>query len=219
MVSILLAPLLACAGADKSIPEPDAVAPVRSTDFTARNPVAAYPQASQMGSPSHFLIVPGADGVPATAAPREAGAETRVASSDPAAVATGGIEINLDSADIQTAAKTLLGDILQLNFVVDPRVQGTVTLASVGPVERKDVLPIFENVLRMSNAALLRDGDLVKIIPAPEAVGSGVVSVGVGPPGFGVSVVPLRYTSAANVAKLAESFLTRPGALRGKTSC
>jgi general secretion pathway protein D len=214
MGCILLAPLLACSGADKSIPDPDAVAPVRSTDFTARFPLAANPQASQPSGPSHYLIVPGTNGQPATAAPHEADVEARVASSDPAAVATGGIEINLDGADIQTAAKTLLGDILHLNFVVDPRVQGTVTLASVGPVDRKDVLPIFENVLRMSNAALLRDGDLVKIIPSPEAVGSGVVSVGVGPAGFGVSVVPLRYTSAANVAKLAESFLTRPGALR-----
>jgi general secretion pathway protein D len=214
MGCILLSPLLACSGADKSIPDPDAVAPVRSTDFTARYPLAANPQASQLSSPSHYLIVPGTNGEPAATAPREAGVETRVASADPAAITTGSIEINLDGADIQTAAKTLLGDILKLNFVVDPRVQGTVTLASVGPVDRKDVLPIFENVLRMSNAALLRDGDLVKIIPAPEAVGSGVVSVGVGPAGFGVSVVPLRYTSAANVAKLAESFLTRPGALR-----
>jgi general secretion pathway protein D len=76
------------------------------------------------------------------------------------------------------------------------------------------VFPIFESVLRMSNAALVREGDVVKIVPAPEAAGSGVVSVGVGPPGFGVSVVPLHYASATAVAKLAENFLTRPGALR-----
>jgi len=57
---------------------------------------------------------------------------------------------------VQTVAKTLLGDILQLNFVVDPRVQGNVTLASAGPIPRKDVLPAFESVLRMSNAAIVR---------------------------------------------------------------
>ena len=64
-----------------------------------------------------------------------------------------------------TVAKTLLGDILGLNFVVDPRVQGTVTLASVGPIPRKDVLSVFESVLRMSNAAIVREGNLVKILP------------------------------------------------------
>src|ERR1700739_3998305 len=104
MGCILLAPLLAASAAEKSIPDPDPVAPVRSTDFTARYPLAANPQASQMSSPSRYLIVPGTNGEPATAAPREAGLETRVASSDPAALTNGGIEINLDGADIQTAA-------------------------------------------------------------------------------------------------------------------
>ena len=40
------------------------------------------------------------------------------------------------------------------------------------------------------------------------------MSVGSAQPGFGVSVVALRYTSAASVAKMAENFLTRPGAIR-----
>ena len=80
-----------------------------------------------------------------------------------------GVEMNFDGADVQTVAKTLLGDILQLNFVVDPRVQGNVTLASAGPIPRKDVLPAFESVLRMQNAAIVRSGNLVKIVPIPEA--------------------------------------------------
>ncbi len=40
------------------------------------------------------------------------------------------------------------------------------------------------------------------------------ISVGTGEPGFGVSLVPLRYTSASTVAKTAESFMSRPGAIR-----
>ena len=42
----------------------------------------------------------------------------------------------------------------------------------------------------------------------------GAVAFGAGQPGFGVSIVPLRYTSAATLAKTAENFLTRPGAVR-----
>src|SRR5262245_64491635 len=110
----------------------------------------------------------------------------------PAAFMKGeGVEMNFEGADVQTVAKTLLGDILQLNFVVDPRVQGNVTLASAGPISRKDVLPAFESVLRLQNAAIVRSGDLVKVVPTPEAV-AGAVSVGTGEPGFGVSLVPLR---------------------------
>ncbi|HEX8665751.1 MAG TPA: type II secretion system secretin GspD [Beijerinckiaceae bacterium] len=126
-----------------------------------------------------------------------------------------GVDINFEDADVQTVAKSLLGDILELNYIVDPRVQGAVTLASSGPIARKDVLPVFESVLRMSGAAVVREGSLVKIVPIAEVGGSGSVSAGAGQAGFGVSVVPLRYTSAATVTKMAESFLARPGAIRG----
>lgn len=66
----------------------------------------------------------------------------------------------------------------------------------------------------MQNAGIVRSGNLVKIVPIPEAGSAGAISVGAGEPGFGVSLVPLRYTSASTVAKTAESFLSRPGAIR-----
>ena len=66
----------------------------------------------------------------------------------------------------------------------------------------------------MSNAALVREGNLVKIVPLAEAGGSGSVSLGAGQPGFGVSVVPLRYTSATAVSRMAENFISKPGAIR-----
>src|SRR5260370_35563497 len=66
----------------------------------------------------------------------------------------------------------------------------------------------------MSNAAVLHEGHLVKIVPVPEAAGAGAASVGATQPGFGVSIVPVHYTSAASVARMAENFLTRPGAIR-----
>ncbi|MBU5707222.1 hypothetical protein, partial [Pseudomonas aeruginosa] len=80
---------------------------------------------------------------------------TRFASAVDGDVATesGGIELNFDNADIPTVAKSVIGDSLGMNYIVDPRVQGTITLASAQRIPRKDVLPIFESVLRMSNAA------------------------------------------------------------------
>src|ERR1700737_2029713 len=80
-----------------------------------------------------------------------------------------GVELNFDGADVQSVAKTVLGDTLGINFVVDPRVQGTVTLASTGPIPRQDVLPVFESVLRMSNAAIVHEGSLIKIVPIADA--------------------------------------------------
>ena len=197
----------------------DATDTVRNTDFSARFPVANEGNSGKPGktresreSNQPFLF-PGSDVQPER--PRDRDPEMRTASLQQAAFLKGdGVEMNFEGADVQTVAKTLLGDILQLNFVVDPRVQGNVTLASAGPISRKDVLPAFESVLRMQNAAIVRSGDLVKIVPIAEASGGGAISVGAGEPGFGVSLVPLRYTSASTVAKTAESFMSRPGAIR-----
>lgn len=196
---------------------------VRGTDFSARFPVADEGnsgksakgrQSREPAESTQPFLFPGSDVQPER--PRERDPEMRTASlQQPAAFMKGeGVEMNFEGADVQTVAKTLLGDILQLNFVVDPRVQGNVTLASAGPISRKDVLPAFESVLKMQNAAIVRSGDLVKVVPMAEASGSGGISVGTGEPGFGVSLVPLRYTSASTVAKTAESFMTRPGAIR-----
>ena len=191
----------------------DATDAVRSTDFSARFPLANEGDSGRTRESSRPFLFPGSDVEPEPQ--RERDPDMRTASLQPAAFLKGdGVEMNFDGADVQTVAKTLLGDILQLNFVVDPRVQGNVTLASAGPIPRKDVLPAFESVLRMSNAAIVHSGNLVKIVPIPEAGAGGSISVGAGEPGFGVSLVPLRYTSASTVAKTAESFLSRPGAIR-----
>jgi len=37
-------------------------------------------------------------------------------------------------------------------------------------------------------------------------------------PGFGVSVIPLQYVSAATLLKLLDSFATRPGTVRADTT-
>src|SRR5258708_16874966 len=107
-------------------------------------------------------------------------------------------------------ATSLLGDSLQLNFVVDPRVQGNVTLASSGRIPRKDVLPAFESVLRMSNAAIVRSGDLVKIVPMPEAgAGGGSISGGAGGPGLGGFPAPPPPHPCSTGAKSAPDRVSR----------
>ncbi|MGO9993088.1 MAG: type II secretion system secretin GspD, partial [Steroidobacteraceae bacterium] len=198
-------------------PKDGIVDAIRNTDFSARIPNGLGGNLDKGNQSDRPLLFPGfeSEPPPLREANSQPGAPIRVASTDMGAVTSGtGVEINFENADIQTVAKTILGDILELNYVVDPRVQGTVTLASTGPVARKDVLPVFESVLRMSNAAIVRDGSLMKIVPIQEASGAGRVNVGAGQPGFGVSVVPLHYTSAATVARTAENFLSRPGAIR-----
>ncbi len=209
--------LLGCSAADKQLgtkAQYDPVAPIRGVDLSAHFPAATDPQINNSRQSSQPLLFPGSAIEPAPS-PGGPTADFRVASADPAAIVRGdGVELNFEGADIQNVAKTVLGDTLGINFVVDPRVQGNVTLASTGPIPRKDVLPVFESVLRMSNAAVVHEGNLVKIVPVAEATGTGTVNIGAGQAGFGVSIVPLHYTAAATIARTAENFLSRPGAIK-----
>jgi general secretion pathway protein D len=193
--------------------------PIRDADLRARwnGPVGVQPAGKSTGRATEPMIFAGTEQDGTAALPsRDSDRTTRVAAAidgDPANKG-GDVEMNFDNADIQTVAKSLLGDSLGLNYVIDPRVQGIITLASAQSIPRKDVLPVFESVLRMSNAAVLREDNLIRIVPLPEAAGAGATSFGAGQPGFGVSIIPLHYVSAATTGKTAENFLSRPGAVR-----
>jgi general secretion pathway protein D len=216
-VGAVVCSLLGCSASDKqlgSTAQRDPFASIRSADLRAHFPAATDPQIGNSGQSSEPLLFPGSAAEPAPS-PGGPTADFRVASADPAAVVRGdGVELNFEGAEIQNVAKTVLGDTLGISFVVDPRVQGNVTLASTGPIPRKDVLPVFESVLRMSNAAVVHEGNLVKIVPVAEASGTGAVNIGAGQAGFGVSIVPLRYTAATTIARTAENFLSRAGAIK-----
>src|SRR5262249_43722939 len=126
-----------------------------------------------------------------------------------------GYDLNFENAPVTTVAKVILGDILGVGYTIDPRVQGTVTLASGRPVSKADVLFVLENALRMSNVALVHDRTGYRLIPAADAVGTGSLdSAAATQPGFGVSVVPLRYVSAQAVMKLLDGFGIKPNSVR-----
>lgn len=227
IVALCLMSLAACSSPAQlaGVGPGDTVDSIRNTDLMARYPPPGSGghtvMGNQAGRPQLFpglSLGPSAHSDDSAAAGPRAAVEPQAggvqhARAQGTSVEGTGVEVNFENADIQTVAKSIVSDTLGLNVVIDPRVQGNVTLVSAAPIPRQDLLAAFENVMRMSNAAVIREGDLVKIVPLPEAAGAG----GIGSPGeagFGVTIVPLRYTSAASVAKTAENFLSRPGAIR-----
>jgi general secretion pathway protein D len=128
-----------------------------------------------------------------------------------------GYELNFENAAVTTVAKVILGDILGVGYTIDPRIQGTVTIASGRPVPKGDLVYVLENALRMSNVVLVPETGAYRLIPAGEASGNGrltTAKAGGDEPGYGLTVVPLRYTSAPTILKLLDSFALKPGAAR-----
>ena len=134
--------------------------------------------------------------------------------------ATGnGYDLNFENAPVATVAKVILGDVMNVGYTIDPRVQGTVTLASVRPVPKADAVYVLENALRMSGVALVRDrGGSYRLLPANEAGPGGIDRSATAEAGQGISVVPLRYVSARNIFKLLDAFGVKAATTRPDTA-
>ena len=53
------------------------------------------------------------------------------------------VVLNLSSVPLHQAAKTVLGDMVGVNYLVDPRVDGVITLQTTQPVTKADALELF----------------------------------------------------------------------------
>jgi general secretion pathway protein D len=128
------------------------------------------------------------------------------------AVEDGQIKLNFQNSDLLQVVKVILGDMLSATYVVDPAVQGEVTMQTSRPLSRTDLVPTLELLLRMNGAAIVMDGQIYRIVPIAKAV-TGVRAPQLGdadiplPHGYGVRIVPLKFVSADEMAKVLEPFV------------
>jgi general secretion pathway protein D len=121
------------------------------------------------------------------------------------------VTLNFVNANLDEVLKAVLGDILGINYILDPKVQANVTLQTNRPVKRSDVLPILERVLQGNDLALVQTDGVYQVMPSASATATGAVSVrgAVGGPtaGQGTEIIPLRYTSARQLRGVLEPFV------------
>jgi len=121
-------------------------------------------------------------------------------------VGEGDLTINFANAEIREVVNAILGDALGLTYVIDPRVQGTITVRSARPVPRAAAIGLLEDVLAMNGAALVAKEGAYEIVPLAEAISApAIVRQGAAPVrldrGYSLHVFPLRYASAAAVER------------------
>lgn len=127
-----------------------------------------------------------------------------------------GITLNLANASVAEAAKTVLGDILGVNYVIGDKVNATITLRTTNPVDKAALLDIFESVLRTEGLAIISDAGVYKIVPSSEAAASGAPLRRKGTQGLGVAseIVPLRFIAAAEMERILKSAAPNASVLR-----
>ena len=135
-----------------------------------------------------------------------------------AAAAAGDITLNFVNADVREVLPRVLGDILHLNYTVDPKVQANITIQTSRPLRQQDVLPVLEETLRASGLALIELNGIYRVMSSADAVHTGTapVSVGGGAPSaaYNVQILPLRYVSAADLQRTLQPFVPKDATLQ-----
>ncbi len=115
------------------------------------------------------------------------------------------VSINFEQAPLSEVMHAIMGDILQLDYVVDQPVAGEVTLRTRTPIPRDELFNVLESLLRANNVLVIRGSDGRYLVTG--SANGAKLAPGVSNPlsasaGFSTIVVPLQYISAANMAEI-----------------
>ena len=142
------------------------------------------------------------------------------ATQTPVAVAeNGGVTLNFVDADIRDVVAAVLGETLGMNYEIDPRVQGSVTVRTAKPVPRDAVIATLEEILAARGAALVRSDTLNRVLPleaAAATISTAGFRSGAEPidQGFGLYFFPLDFTFSQSLRAALEPFVPPGRVLR-----
>jgi general secretion pathway protein D len=103
---------------------------------------------------------------------------------------------------------------LKINYILDPRVKGSVTIYTYGEVRSTELMPLLQTILRVNGAAMVQVGDLYRIVPV-NAVQQLPMSpiVNADPKTLPddermiLNLVFLKYVAVVDIVKLLQPFL------------
>jgi len=78
------------------------------------------------------------------------------------------VTLNFVNADIEGVVKAV-SEITRKNFMLDPRVKGTINIVSAKPVPRSAVYEVFLSALRLHGYAVVEDYGIIRVVPESDA--------------------------------------------------
>lgn len=178
---------------------------------------AAQPAAQAAGQPPvlqapNILISPkmGSDEEEQSTEPRVMRGTDKLLNIDKSTPITGGapVSFRFEEAPVAEVVRTVMGDILKIDYVMHPPLQGTVTLTTPKPIDPDKAVFLLEAALQANGLAMVRDARGTYQVGKPEVLRSlvGNVRIAGAPgsmaPGYGVIVVPLQYIGATEMSNI-----------------
>ncbi len=127
------------------------------------------------------------------------------------------VVLNFEGADIREVIHSL-ADSLGINYQIDPRIQGQVTIRTTGPIAKEDLFPIFNRILRSNGISAVQVGDIYQIIPVAEAKTKAIIPIAPGErrqatneDAFVIEVVRVEHVAAQEMVNVLQPFVTPGG--------
>lgn len=129
------------------------------------------------------------------------------------------ISFSFEEAPIAEVVRTILGDLLKVEYVLYPPLNGAVTLATRTAVSPDQAVFLLESALSVNGLAMVRDARGSYHVGRAEAlkgVSSGVrqTSAVAMAPGMGPIIVPLQYIGAGEMATILRPMIPADSLLR-----
>ena len=119
----------------------------------------------------------------------------------------------------------MIADILELNYIIDPKIKGTVNIHATGAISKDALMVIFTDILRINRAAIVQKGAVYHIVPMADTKTKALTLRQ--PPGDAqddsidpldavtIQVIPLRYIAPPEIEKIVKPFLSSGGHVIG----
>lgn len=132
------------------------------------------------------------------------------------------VKLAFEDAPLSQVVRTVMGDILALDYVLHPPITGTVTLNTQKAVPAHQALDLLETALQANGMGIVRDTRNiyhVGRIDALKALGGTVRQASKAglSPGYGAIVVPLEYIGATEMANILKPMVPGDAILRVDT--
>jgi len=117
----------------------------------------------------------------------------------------GDISLNYVDTDVREIVRLILGEILKVNYAIDPGFQGTVTVQTARPLRREELISTLQGLLTQAGGQLTYQNGIYRVSALgdesniPPIVGGGSMEAG-------AQVVSLRYASAKQLAAILDTY-------------
>jgi general secretion pathway protein D len=124
------------------------------------------------------------------------------------------VTVNFDNADVNEVIATI-SELVGIKYIVEPGIQGTVTIRTAGAVAKEDLLSVFYLILEVNGLTAVQDGEFYRITAIQDASRLPIAlrlqtedKTGVQQKEIVTQIIPLQYISVDEMSKLVEPFLS-----------